>query len=114
MNGKQPLLVDTEGGPAFDGGALKRLEAVKHGFMRTVPLKSAFAPIKRLLKKVIAEEKGEEIDSDVWELDPKNGALVPGLSLGSLGHLAGSAEGETRDRENEGARGPEQERERAA
>jgi len=85
---KRPLLADSEPPIYFDTTALKKIALVKHEFLKGVVLSRAFYPVRRLLARLAAEEKGDELEVDVWEVDPKGNTSIHSPSIGSLGHAA--------------------------
>lgn len=95
---KRQLLADSEPPVHFDNTALKKLALVKQEFLKGVVPSRAFFPVRRLLARLAADERGEELEVDVWEIDPKGSVSNNSPSMNSLGHAAFSLELEDRDR----------------
>lgn len=95
---KRQLLADSEPPVHFDTAALKKIALVKQEFLKGVVPNKAFHPVRRLLARLAAEERGDELEVDVWEVDPKGSTSINSPSIGSLGQPTFSIDIDDRDR----------------
>lgn len=95
---KRQLVADLEPPVPYDTNALKKIDWVRPEFLKGVNSSKAFYPVRRLLARLAAEERGDELEVEVWEVDPKGGASVGTPSLVSIGHTVVSVDADDRDR----------------
>lgn len=95
---RQQLVADFDGPTPFDSQAFKKLIVVRNEFMRKVAPKTAFPQVRKMLSILAAEERGEESELEIGELNPKLDSLLNCMSVGSLGHLPTLSESEVKRR----------------
>lgn len=99
MEQKRHLVADFDGPTQFDSQAFKRLTIVRNEFMRKVTPKTAFPQVRKLLSILSAEDRGEESEIDITELNQRLDTFLNCQSVGSLGHLPMMGESELRKRQ---------------
>lgn len=95
---KRPLVADSEPPVPYDTLALKKIDWVRPEFLKGVNSSKAFFPVRRLLARLAAEDRGDELEVEVWEVEPKLGASVGTPSLVSIGHTVVSIDADERER----------------
>ena len=95
---RRPLIVDSEPPIHYDTSALKKISIVRQEFLKGVMPAKAFHPVRRLMARLAAEDKGDDLEVDVWEVEPRGGQSIGSPSHSSLGHVGFSCDMDPHDR----------------